>query len=173
MIDRSRPDYLLFLTALGLVAIGVVMIYSASAILALEKFGSSTFFVKKQAMWGITALVVILVLTRVDYHHLERLSPFLLLGSFLLLVAVLFVPATRGASRWIKAGPLTFQPSELFRYALIFFMAFSLSRRKEKIRELKFVLLPYFLLLIIALALIMKQPHLGAVLLIATVVFAM
>jgi len=173
MIDRSRPDYLLFLTALGLVAIGVVMIYSASAILALQKFGSTTFFVKKQAIWGIITLLVILALTRVDYHHLEKISPFLLLGSFLLLVAVLFVPATRGASRWIRLGPLTFQPSELFRFSLIFFMAFSLSKRKERIKELKFVLLPYFLILIIALVLIMKQPHLGAVLLISTVVFAM
>ncbi len=173
MIDRSRPDYLLFLTALGLVAIGVVMIYSASAILALERFGSTTFFVKKQAMWGIITLLSIFVLTKVDYHRLEKLSPYLLLFSFLLLVVVLFQPPTRGASRWIKAGPLTFQPSELFRYALIFFMAFSLSRRKGKINELKFVLLPYFLILIVALALIMKQPHLGAVLLISTVVFAM
>ena len=173
MIDRSRPDYLLFLTTLGLVAIGVVMIYSASAILALEKFGSTTFFVKKQVIWGIITLLVILALTRVDYHHLEKISPFLLLGSFLLLVAVLFVPATRGASRWIRLGPLTFQPSELFRFSLIFFMAFSLSKRKGRIKELKFVLLPYFLILIIALVLIMKQPHLGAVLLISTVVFAM
>lgn len=173
MIDRSRPDYLLFLTALGLVAVGVVMIYSASAILALERFGSSTFFVKKQAIWGVITLLVILVLTRVDYHRLEKLSPFLLLISFLLLVAVLFVPATRGASRWIKLGPLTFQPSELFRYALIFFLAYSLSRRKGRIRELKFVLVPYFLILVVALGLIMKQPHLGAVLLISLVVFAM
>lgn len=173
MIDRSRPDYLLFLTTLGLVAIGVVMIYSASAILALDRFGSTTFFVKKQAVWGVIALLVILALTRVDYHKLEKLSPFLLLLSFLLLVAVLFVPATRGASRWIKLGPLTFQPSELFRYALIFFLAYSLSRRREKIRELKFILLPYFLILIVALVLIIKQPHLGAVLLTSTVFFAM
>ena len=173
MIDRSRPDYLLFLTALGLVAIGVVMIYSASAILALDRFGSTTFFVKKQAVWGAISLLVILALTRVDYHKLEKLSPFLLLVSFLLLVAVLFVPATRGASRWIKLGPVTLQPSELFRYSLIFFMAYSLSRRREKIRELKFILLPYFLILIIALVLIIKQPHLGAVLLTSTVFFAM
>ena len=173
MIDRSRPDYLLFLTTLGLVAIGVIMIYSASAILALDRFGSSTFFVKKQAVWGIITLLVILALTRVDYHKLEKLSPYLLLVSFLLLAAVLFVPATRGASRWIKLGLITFQPSELFRYALIFFLAYSLSRRREKIRELKFILLPYFLILIIALVLIMKQPHLGAVLLTSTVFFAM
>ena len=173
MIDRSRPDYLLFLTTLGLVAIGVVMIYSASAILALDRFGSSTFFVKKQVVWGVITLLVILALTRVDYHRLEKLSPLLLLVSFLLLVAVLFVPATRGASRWIKLGPITFQPSELFRYALIFFLAYSLSRRREKIRELKFILLPYFLILIIALVLMIKQPHLGAVLLTSTVFFAM
>jgi cell division protein FtsW len=173
MIDRSRPDYLLFLTAAGLMIIGVVMIYSASAILALDRFGSTTFFVKKQIVWGIITLLVILALTRVDYHRLEKLSPFLLLASFLLLLAVLFVPATRGASRWIKLGPITFQPSEFFRYALIFFLAYSLSRRKERIKELRFVLVPYFAILVVALGLIMKQPHLGAVLLVSAVVFAM
>jgi len=149
------------------------MVYSASAILALEKFGSTTFFAKRQAIWAIISLSLILVLTRIDYHKFEKLSPFVLLVSLSLLVAVLFVPSTRGASRWIKFGPATFQPSELFKYVLILFMAHSLSKRKGKIKELRFVLLPYFVILGIALLLIMRQPHLGAVLLLSAVVFGM
>lgn len=173
MIDRSRPDYLLLLSVLILIATGVVMVYSASAILALEKFGSTTFFAKRQAIWAIISLSLILVLTRIDYHKFEKLSPFVLLVSLSLLVAVLFVPSTRGASRWIKFGPATFQPSELFKYVLILFMAHSLSKRKGKIKELRFVLLPYFVILGIALLLIMRQPHLGAVLLLSAVVLGM
>lgn len=173
MIDRSRPDYLLLLSVLILIATGVVMVYSASAILALEKFGSTTFFAKRQAIWAIISLSLVLVLTRIDYHKFEKLSPLVLLVSLSLLVVVLFVPSTRGASRWIKFGPATFQPSELFKYVLILFMAHSLSKRKGKIKELRFVLLPYFVILGIALLLIIRQPHLGAVLLLSAVVLGM
>lgn len=173
MIDRSKPDYLLLLLVLILMATGVVMVYSASAILALEKMGSTTFFAKRQAIWAALSLSLILVLTRVDYHKFQRLSPILLAISVLLLVAVLFVPSTRGASRWIRLGPATFQPSELFKYALVLFMAYSLAKRGENVRELRFVLLPYFLILGVASILILKQPHLGAVLLVSTIVLGM
>ncbi len=173
MIDRSKPDSLLLLLVLILIAIGVVVVYSASAILALEKFGSTTFFAKRQALWAVISLCLILILTKIDYHRFARISPFVLLLSFFLLVAVLFVPSARGASRWIRFGPITFQPSELSKYALILFMAYSLSRKKGRIRELRFILLPYFVILGLASLLIMKQPHLGAVLLLSAVVWGM
>ncbi len=173
MIDKSRPDYLLFLIVLILIVTGVLMVYSASAILALEKKGSTTYFAKRQAIWAIISLCLILVLTKIDYHRFEKISPFVLLISLSLLVVVLFVPPIRGVHRWIKLGPVTFQPSELFRYVLILFMAHSLSRKRDRIKELRFVLIPYFLILGIASLLIMKQPHLGAVLLLSAVVFGM
>lgn len=173
MIDRSRPDYLLLLLVLILIVTGVLMVYSASAILALEKKGSTTYFAKRQAIWAIISLCLILVLTKIDYHRFEKISPFVLLISLSLLVVVLFVPPIRGVHRWIKLGPVTFQPSELFRYVLILFMAHSLSRKRDRIKELRFVLIPYFLILGIASLLIMKQPHLGAVLLLSAVVFGM
>jgi cell division protein FtsW len=173
MIDRSKPDYLLFLIVLILITIGVVMVYSASAILSLEKLGSSIHFAKRQAMWAFISLALMLVLTKVDYHHFQRISPFLLLVSLSLMVLVLFVSPTRGATRWIRLGPASFQPTELFKYALVLFLAYSLSRRKEKIKELKFVILPYFLILGAASLLMLKQPHLGAVLLFSVVVMAM
>jgi cell division protein FtsW len=173
MIDRSRPDYLLFFLVLILMAAGVVMVYSASAILAFEKLGSTTFFAKKQAIWAMISLGLILVLTKVDYHRFERISPLVLLLSFCLLVVVLFVPPTRGASRWIKLGPAGFQPSEFFKFVLILFMAYSLSKRKDHLRELRFVILPYFVILGVASVLILKQPHLGAVLLLSLIVMGM
>ena len=173
MIDKSRPDYLLFLIVLILIVTGVLMVYSASAILALDKLGSTTYFAKRQAIWAIISLCLILVLIKVDYHRLEKISPLVLLVSLSLLVVVLFVPPIRGVHRWIKLGPVTFQPSELFRYVLILFMAHSLSRKRDRIKEIRFVFIPYFLILGIASLLIMKQPHLGAVLLLSAVVFGM
>ena len=173
MLDRSRPDYLLLLTVLILIAIGMVMVYSASAILAWDRIGNSIAFAKMQAIWAVISLVFILVLTKIDYHKLEKHSLFLLLISFGFLVAVLFFPSVKGVHRWIRFGPVSFQPSELFKLSLILFMASSLTKRKERINEFKFVLVPYFVIFGIAAILLMKEPHLGAVLLLGTILFGM
>lgn len=164
MIDKSKPDYLLFWIMIILISIGTVMVYSASAILAGEKFHSSIFFIKKQILWAGLSLLLIFILTKIDYHRYEKYAKLILIFSLILLVVVLFSPPTNGATRWIRIGPLVFQPSELFKYALVLFMAHSLSQRKNNITTLKYVLLPYFLVLGIASILIIKQPHLGAVL---------
>ncbi len=173
MVDRSKPDYFLLLIVSILIAGGVVMVYSASAILALERVGSSIHFAERQAIWAVTSLGLILLLIKVDYHRFGRISPLVLLISFSLLALVLFVSPTRGASRWIKLGPATIQPTELFKYALILYMAHSLSKKKDRIRELRFVILPYFVILGVASLLILKQPHLGAILLLSIIVMGM
>jgi cell division protein FtsW len=173
MIDRSKPDYFLLLTVLILIAIGLVMVYSASAILAWDRIGNSIAFAKMQAIWAIISLSSILVLTKIDYHKYEKPALLLLLISFGLLVAVLFFPSVKGVNRWIRFGPVSFQPSELFKLSLILFMARSLTKRKERITEFKFVLVPYFVIFGIAAILLMKEPHLGAALLLGTVLFGM
>jgi cell division protein FtsW len=173
MIDKSKPDYLLLLVVIVLISIGTVMVYSGSAILADKKFDSSTFFVKKQILWAGMSLFLIFALAKIDYHKYEKFANLLLLASLILLVVVLSSQPTKGAARWIKAGPLVFQPSELFKYALVLFMAHSLSKRKATIKNFKYVLLPYFLILGVASFLIMKEPHLGAVLSVSTVFLVM
>jgi cell division protein FtsW len=173
MIDRSKPDYFLLLVVLILIAIGMIMVYSASAILALDRIGNSMAFAKMQAIWVIISLISILVLTKIDYHKLEKLSLLLLIFSFACLAAVLFFPSVKGVNRWIKLGPVSFQPSELFKLTLILFLAHSLNKRKVKITELEYVLIPYFLIFGVAAILLMKEPHLGAVLLMGTIIFGM
>jgi cell division protein FtsW len=164
MIDKSKPDYLLLTIVTILISMGTVMVYSASAILANDRFHSSTFFIKKQILWAGISLFLIFVLTKMDYHKYEKYTKVFLFISLILLVVVLFSPPTKGASRWIRLGPVVFQPSELFKYALVLFMAHSLSQRKNKIKNFKYVFLPYFLVLGIASLLMIKEPHLGAVL---------
>jgi len=173
VIDRSRSDYLLVTLVLILMAVGIVMVYSASAILALDRVGSTTFFAKRQATWTVMSVCVLFLLTRVDYHRFQKVSPVLLTVSFLLLVVVLLLPPTRGASRWIRLGPAAFQPSEFFKYSLVLFLAYSLCKRGDQIRELRFVLLPYLAILGVASLLILKQPHLGAVLLSSVILLTM
>jgi len=149
------------------------MVYSASAILADERFGSSTFFIKKQILWAGISLFLILILTKIDYHKYEKYANLFLLFSLISLVVVLFSEPTKGATRWIRLGPVVFQPSEFFKYALVLFMAHSLSKRRNKIKNFKDVLLPYFLVLGIASLLIMKQPHLGAILSVSIIFLVM
>ena len=149
------------------------MVYSASAILADEKFHSSTFFIKKQILWAGISLLLIFVLTKIDYHKYEKYANLFLLFSLISLVAVLFSQPIKEATRWIRLGPIVFQPSELFKYALVLFMAHSLSKRKNKIKNFKYVLLPYFLVLGVASFLIMKQPHLGAILSVSVILLVM
>ena len=173
MIDKSKPDYLLLLLVIVLISTGTVMVYSASAILADERFGSSTFFIKKQILWAGISLFLIFILTKVDYHKYEKYANLFLLFSLISLVAVLFSQPIKEATRWIRLGPVVFQPSELFKYALVLFMAHSLSKRKNKIKNFKYVLLPYFLVLGIASFLIIKQPHLGAILSVSIIFLVM
>ena len=172
-MDKSKPDYLLLLVVIVLISIGTVMVYSGSAILADKKFNSSTFFVRKQILWAGISLFLIFVLAKIDYHRYEKFANLFLLVSLILLVVVLFSQPTKGAARWIRAGPVASQPSELFKYALVLFMAHSLSKRRDKIKNLKYVLLPYFLILGVASFLILKEPHLGAVLSVSAVFLVM
>jgi cell division protein FtsW len=173
MIDKSKPDYFLLAIVTILISLGTVMVYSASAMLAGDRFHSSIYFIKKQALWAGISLFLIFVLTKIDYHKYEKYAKVFLLSSLILLVVVLFFQPVKGAARWIRIGPIVFQPSELFKYALVLFMAHSLSLRKNKIKNFKYAFLPYFLVLGIASLLIMKEPHLGAVLSISMIFLAL
>jgi cell division protein FtsW len=162
MVDRSRPDYLLLLIVMILVSFGLLMIYSASAFIADANFKDSSFFFKKQLIWILVSLPFLLLFMRVDYHKLRHLSTLSLLLSLLFLGAVLFFPSLKGVKRWIRLGPLGFQPTEVFKYSLILFLSFSLAKQKEKVKKFKH-LLPYFLILLVASVLIIQQPHLGSI----------
>ncbi|MGB2696281.1 MAG: putative lipid II flippase FtsW [Candidatus Zixiibacteriota bacterium] len=162
MTDRSRPDYVLFFTVMILVSLGLLMIYSASAFIADANFKDSTYFFKKQLIWILLSLPLLLLFMHLDYHKLRFLvTPFMLL-SLILLVAVLFFPPFKSVKRWIRLGPFGFQPTEVFKYAFILFLSFSLAKQKEKIKKFRHVL-PYFLVLFVASVLIIREPHLGSI----------
>jgi cell division protein FtsW len=164
MTDKSRPDYeLLFVVAI-LVAIGIVMVYSASAMVADERYENTTYFFKRQALWFFISLPIMLLAMRLDYHLFQKISLPLLVISFILLAVVLLRPAVKGVQRWIRFGPLGFQPSELFRFAFILFLSYSLSKRLKKVKQFKYLFIPYVPLLAIGLLLIIREPDLGTAL---------
>lgn len=168
---KANFDVWVLLALLILAAIGTVMVYSSSAVMAESRFKTQFFFFKKQIMWVLISMFFFLLAFRIDYHWYSKMSNFFLILGFFLLVAVLFFPAIKGVHRWIRLGPVSIQPSEVFRYALILFMATTLAKRLDKIREFKHLLIPYFFILVVYVTLIMKQPDLGSVFTITLVFF--
>jgi cell division protein FtsW len=134
---KLSPDRTLFMATIGIVVFGVVMLYSASSVVALEAHRSPYFFVVKQGMWAAMGVLLIMLLTRFDYRMLRRPAVvYALLGATVaLLVAVLFSPPLNNAHRWIRLGLVSFQPSELAKLALVVTLAYQLDRRSDRLED--------------------------------------
>ncbi|HXV62953.1 MAG TPA: putative lipid II flippase FtsW [Vicinamibacteria bacterium] len=137
MAVKLSPDATLFNTTIFLVSFGLVMMYSASAVVAHDAHRSSYFFLVKQAMSASVGLLLLLALTRFDYRRLRHPAFVygLLAVTVALLVAVLVGPPVKNAHRWIRVGLLSFQPSELAKVALVVALAFQLERRRERLED--------------------------------------
>jgi cell division protein FtsW len=153
--------HLLVLVTLGLVAFGLVMVYSASSGRAAVANGDPAYFLKRQALYAVLGLVALAVLSRVPFRRLRPLAGPLLLTSFVLLVAVLVMgTSVNGARRWLPVGIIDFQPSELAKLALCLWLAGLLARRAapETLAELA---RPIGAVVLAACALIIVEPDLG------------
>jgi cell division protein FtsW len=175
MARKLQSDKWLFLATLALVCASVVMVYSASAVLALDKFQQPYLFVTKQLMWAMLGMALLSLVMRVDYrsYRNERLQWTLLAVVAILLVAVLFSPKINGSRRWFSVGPLGIQPSELAKLAAIMFAAAVLERRMHRVNELTYSLLPIALVVGGIVGLILIEPDLGNAMSIVLVVGAM
>ena len=144
MARKLKSDRVLFITTILLVGLSIVMVYSASAVVALERTGQPYLFLIKQAMWAALGIAVLAVVMRVDYRNYRE--PVFIWSCLavvaLALVAVLFSPPVNGARRWFGVGGIGMQPSELAKLAAIFFIAALLERRMHRIDELGYALLP-------------------------------
>lgn len=172
---RSRPDLSLLVITLMLMVIGFVMILSASAPAAQMQMRDSLFFVKKQVAWGLLGLVAMLVGMSLPLDRIRTWARPAMIVTALMCVAV-HIPGVGmtvyGATRWLKLGPFSVQPSELAKLALILFVADFLARHPDsgwKLKELRQVLLPIGGML----ALVLFQPDLGTTLMCATACFAL
>jgi cell division protein FtsW len=163
MAQRLKTDWILFLTVLGLVLFGLVMVYSSSSVLAeLRYHVSTTYFFFRQLGWAFASFVLLLYIMKRDYRRWnEAKYAFAGLGVVLLLLLTAFLTDS-GAHRWLKSGPLSLQPSELAKPALALFLAFFLSRRLGAINN-KHTLLP-IAVCIGGIALIVAAADLGTAL---------
>jgi cell division protein FtsW len=178
MARKLKSDRVLFTATLLLVCVSIVMVYSASALLALERFQQPYFFVTRQALWTALGLAVLAVAMRVDYrtYRNEAFIWCLLGGVALMLVGVLFGSPVNGTRRWFGIGGLGIQPSELAKVACVFFTALMLERRMHRIDDLSYSLLPIGLVVGVVIALILLQPDFGTsislLLIVAMMIFA-
>lgn len=166
MAKRVGIDKWLFASVLLLVVTGVVMVFSASAVMAQEKFGSPYYFLWRQLGWAVAGLATMAAIMRVDYRKLKRPAVvFSLLGvTTLLLVGVFFFDRSHHTHRWIRVGGFSLQPSELAKPALILFLAFFLEQRLRAINDWRHTLLPAIVPSALFTILIVLQPDLGTAL---------
>ncbi len=162
--DKHAPDVAIFLVTLCLLSLGIVMVFSASSVSAYELYQDTYYFLKKQLAWAAIGLGAMFVAMEIDYRVWRRLAWPALLASLVLLVAVL-VPGVgvmiRGSRRWIDVGPLAFQPSEVAKIVMIFFMSSFLADRSDRIHRLAQGLLAPLLVLALVFGLVMLEPDLG------------
>ncbi len=161
---HERPiDLVLLGAAFLLIAIGTVEIYSSSAVYALKKYGNSTFFLERQLMWLSVGFGAMWLGANISYRRLDRLTYPLLLLSLLLLASVLVLGASiNGARRWFVFGPLSFQPVEVAKLALIVYLAHSLSKKAERMKTFTIGLVPHMVVCAVMVAMLLKQPDLGS-----------
>ena len=176
MAKRVGVDKWLFGTVLLLVLFGLVMVFSASAVMAKATLGSPYAFVTKQAAFALAGLVALFVLMRVDYRKYNNQALiFTAMGATAVMLLAVFVMRGKvnGAHRWIPLGPATLQPSELAKPMIVFFLAWFLQTRIHAIDNIKETILPAVIPPLVFIALILKEPDLGTALVCAAVVVFM
>jgi len=178
-MPRKRPvEYSILYTAtLCLLAGGAVMVYSASSAESLLSGpGDPAYYLKRYVMFGLAGLVLLHLASRHGLKVIRALTPLLLIGSFALNVAIMLPGigvTVNGATRWIGAGALQFQPSELLKVSIVLYGALLLSTRPESVRTVATLTKPLLLVVVAACALLMKQPDMGTTMVVCFAVGAL
>jgi cell division protein FtsW len=163
MARKLKSDKLLFTAIVLLVCTGVVMVYSASAVVSMERGNVPYLLLFKQLSWALIGLLLVPVVMRIDYRNYRQPAViWMVLGvTIVALVAVLFGRPVKGATRWVGIGPFGIQPSELAKIAVIIFTAALLERRMDRIDDVGYSLLPIGVVVGAVVALILAEPDLG------------
>lgn len=166
IVKKPSYDVQLLLAVLFLVGIGMVMVYSASGALAMQKFHTDYYFLKRQSTFALLGILVLIICSHVPYRLYRVLAyPFLFFS--LILLAAVHLPdlgtEAGGSKRWLDLGFVVFQPSELARLALVVYLAYSLEKKQELIDRFSIGFLPHVAVLFIFSVLLWTQPDFGSV----------
>jgi cell division protein FtsW len=172
----SPLDYVLLSTVLLLVGFGLVMVYSTTGIVSQEKMGEALFYAKRQTISAILGVCLMFICMRVPFSFLRQISPYLF-GISLFLLALPLVPGIAdragGASRWVKFGPIRFQPAEFVKVCMVLFMAGFFARHEDRIGSFFHGIIKPFGLVGMAASLLLMQPDFGSSAVIIVVVLSM
>lgn len=176
-VTVQKPfDVYLFFTALILVLIGVIMVFTSSAIMGEEKYHDTYYFLKKELVFFVMGIVGLFVTKTLSYKIYAKLV-YPILGLTLLVMMLSFMPglshSAGGASRWIRVGGFTMQPSEIVKLAVVIFAAYIISKKGERIREFYKGYLPVMGIAGVFILLILAQKDLGTAFVLASVIFIM
>lgn len=172
----SVVDYTLLVAVLVLVGFGVVMVYSTTGIVSQEKMGDALFYAKRQFLSAMLGLGLMLVTMRLPVHRLQKISPYLFvccLGMLLLPLIPGIADRAGGASRWVKFGPVRFQPAEFVKVGMVIFMAGFFARHEQRIGSFVHGIIKPFLLVSMVAGLLLLQPDFGSSAVIIVVVLSM
>jgi cell division protein FtsW len=161
--ERGAMDVALCAVVIALLGFGVVMVYSASVIEATVVFRDPQYFLKRQAVYAGASFALMLVVSHIDYHLWRRFTyPILGVVTVLMVMSVIgFGHSGGGAARWLAIGPIHIQPSEAAKLALVLWLAYSLERKREKVKSFSIGMLPHLLMAGMLMLLCMKQPDFG------------
>jgi cell division protein FtsW len=168
-------DLVLAAAAIGLLGFGVVMVYSASIIEATTVFRNPQYFLIRQSIYATTGLAIILLVSRIDVHKLKPFT-YPILGVVTLLMVLTVVGFGRtggGAARWLAVGPIHIQPSEMAKLALILWLAYSLEKKRERMKSFSIGMLPHFIMAGLLMLLCLKQPDFGGAVVLLFLTFAL
>ncbi len=172
----SSYDRIILISTFTLLALGLTMVFNASTVMALSQYQDPYFFIKRQAFYALLGIGVLFLGRAINYRRYQRWAyPFLFIT--LISLILVFVPGVgskvRGAARWLKLGPLTLQPSEFAKLAVALFLAYSLTKKQEKMKSFSIGFLPHLVVAGAFIVLVGLEPDFGTALTIAAIVFTM
>jgi cell division protein FtsW len=175
-MNQQGFDTTLLLSVLLLTGMGIVMVYSASSAIANNSWGNSFFFIRKQAVSAVIGCILLMG-TAMTPYRLYRKFAYIFLAIAALLLILTQVPgighSAGGAARWIKIGAFSMQPSEFARLAFIIYLAYSITKKQELIKDFSIGFLPHVIFFLIFAILIMLQPDFGSVAILAMITWIM
>ncbi len=175
MAYKATSDRPLFITANVLAIFGLVMVYSASSIIAADQRGMSGYYFLRQLVWAVVGYAAMVALMSIDYHFWQKRKciTFLLVVSSLSLIFVLTQPTVNGAHRWLRYGVISVQPSEIAKLVVLIFCAAFLNDHEAEINNFKDRLLPFAAVVLVFVGLIGIEPDLGQAVCLTLIVFTL
>jgi cell division protein FtsW len=171
---KGHIDWFILLPIVALMLFSISFVYSASAPIAQYRFGDPEFFFVSHTFRVMFGLLVMLIFAKINYHVWQRISkPMIVFGIILLVVVLITGTSVKGASRWLNLGPLSFQPSEFAKFALVIHFAALLSIKQKVIKELERGFLPFVLWAGLICLLIGLQPNFSTMFVIFIIAIAM